>query len=278
MIHTSGHFEGYNACQLFYQTWLPEKSPRAVLAMVHGVGEHCGRYNNLVDYLVAHSYAAIGFDHRGHGQSAGQRGHIYAWSDYRSDVSYFLQLVEQLQAGIPVFLYGHSMGSLVVLDYILHTPEELQGAILSGLPIEPAGVAKPYLVAIAKLLSRVWPTFPVQLGLDARSLSRDPAVAKAYQDDPLVHGSVTTRWGTEGLKTLAWVKERAGEIRLPVLLIHGEDDPLNTIQGARRYFEQIAYPDKSLLVYPGSLHEPHNDLDCDQVAADIGQWLGTHLN
>jgi len=277
MQYSSGTFEGQGGCSLYYQAWRPGGSPRAALAILHGVGEHSGRYFNLVDCLVPHGFTIIGFDLRGHGQSGGARGHIDRWSDYRLDTGRFVELVRQLQPGIPVFLYGHSLGSLIVLEYLLHTGDGLTGAVLSGLPIEPAGVAKPSLILLAKTLSRIWPTFPIKLGLDANHLSRDPQVVKAYQEDPLVHGTATARWGTESLNTLAWVKPRTAEVHLPVLIVHGGDDPMNLPSGARSFFEGIRFPDKAIKIYPGSLHEPHNDLGHEQVAADLEQWIAAHL-
>jgi alpha-beta hydrolase superfamily lysophospholipase len=276
MNYTSGHFDGGDRFDLFYQGWLPDGQARAVLALVHGVGEHCGRYQSLVDCLVAHRYAIIGFDHRGHGRSAGRRGHVTSWREYRADVAEFLSLVSRLQPDIPIFLYGHSMGSLIVLDYILPHQAGLQGVILSGLAVEPVGLEKPHLVAIAKFMSGLWPSFPVVLGIKGEQLTRDPVLAKAYLDDPLVNRSGSARWGIEGLKTIARVKYRAHEIRLPVLLLHGEADPLNSLEGAQRFYSQITHQDKKMIVYPGTLHEPHNDLDKERVAEDICQWMEEH--
>jgi alpha-beta hydrolase superfamily lysophospholipase len=277
MHHSSGTFEGQGGCHLYYQSWTPEGDPHAALAILTGFGEHSGRYMNLVDCLVPHGFTVIGFDNRGHGLSEGRRGHIDRWSDYRFDTAKFLELVRQLQPGIPVFLYGHSLGALIGLEYLLHTSDSLSGGVLSGLPLEPVGVAKPALVLLAKTLSTIWPTCQLKVGLDPNHLSRDTSVARAYEDDPLVHGTATTRWGTEGLKTVAWVKTRAAEIHLPILVIHGGADPINLPSGSRSFFEGITFPDKTLKIYPGSLHEPHNDLDHEQVAADLEQWMASHL-
>lgn len=277
MNHTTGTFQSPGGDELVYQTWQPNGDPKAVMIICHGVGEHSGRYMNLVHPLTEQGYAVMGYDHLGCGQSAGQRGHINSWEDFRSGLRSCLGLVQTSYPNIPVFLYGHSMGALIALDFIQRSPQELQGVILSGTPIEPAGVGTPAKELIAKLLSRVWPTYSIDLGLNPASLSRDSQIVKAYQEDPLVQRNVTVRWGTEAMSIQSHTAQRPDLIQLPVLFIHGSDDPLNLLSGVRRFFQNISYPDKQLHVYQGSLHEPHNDLEHDQVAQDIINWLDGHL-
>jgi acylglycerol lipase len=272
MEHKKGTFQGAGGLELYYQSWRAEKS-LAVLAIIHGFGEHSGRYANVVNHLTPLGYAVYGFDLRGHGRSPGQRGHINAWDEYRGDVKNFLQMISKQETNLPVFLLGHSMGALIALDYLLHDPAGLSGAIISGVPLEPVGVAKPFLVMLARVLSLLWPHFSLPLGLDPKGISRDPAVVKAYQADPLVHGKTTVRWGTEILKTIEWVKAHAAEVKIPILLIHGSSDPLNSPDGTRNFFEKVTFPDKQMKIYPGSVHEAHNDLDFKLVMNDMVQWL-----
>jgi alpha-beta hydrolase superfamily lysophospholipase len=272
-----GHFRGVGSVDLYFQSWREEEKARAVLAFIHGFGEHCGRYLNVVNHLTPLGYGVYGFDLRGHGRSPGQRGHIQSWNEYRGDVNAFLQKVSSQEPTLPVFLLGHSMGALIALDYLLHNPAGLRGAIVSGAPLEPVGVAKPFLVLLARVLSRVWPRFSLPLGLDPKGISRDPDVVKAYEADPLVHGKTTVRWGMEILKTIERVKTHPAEVHIPLFLIHGGSDPLNSPDGTRSFFEKIIYPDKEMKIYPGSYHEVHNDLDYKQVMKDMAQWLGKHI-
>jgi alpha-beta hydrolase superfamily lysophospholipase len=278
MIYTSSKFQAAGPIELFYQAWLPDDSPKAVLVICHGVGEHSGRYMNLVLPLTQRQIAVWSYDHQGCGSSPGQRGHIDSWEDFRSGLAAFLELVHTENPGLPVFLYGHSMGALIVLDYIQSGPHGLQGAVLSSAPIEPAGVKKPLKVLVARLLSRVTPAYSIELGVDPASLSRDPQVVQAYRDDPLVQGFVSVRWGTEAMSVQDRVSMNAHLIQLPVLFIHGADDPLHLVNGVRSFFEKIQYPDKQLLVYEGSLHEPHNDLEHETVASDLADWLERRLS
>ena len=277
MNHSEGAFPGVGGPELYYQKWLPEGSPLAILAIVHGFGEHSGRYSTVVNHLTSRGFAIYGFDHRGHGRSPGQRGHINAWDEYRGDVSAFLKTIQAQNPQEAIFLMGHSMGALIVLDYVLRRPEKLAGTIVSGTPIDPVGFAKPYLITLARLLSRILPKFPIKIPFDAATISRDADVVAAYQQDPLVHCLATPRWGTESQKTIQWIKSRPQDLQMPILMIHGGSDPINTVAGCEDFFEKVSYPDKQLLVYPESYHEPHNDLDHKQVVEDLEKWLTKHL-
>lgn len=277
MKEQTGHFEGVKGLKLFYKAWLPDEPPKAILVLIHGVGEHIDRYPHLVEGLVPAGFLLTGYDQRGHGRSEGQRGHIDSWEEYRGDIRIFLDVARKLAPGRPLFLWGHSQGSLEVLDYVLRYPEGLAGAIISATALEPTDAAPPHLVLVAKVLSGIMPRFALKVKLEGASLSRDPQVAQAYMNDPLVHWQRSARWGTESLKTIQWIKAHAGDVRLPVLFLHGEADPLVSVAGAQRFFEQITYPDKTLRIYPGSLHECHNDLDCGLVVADVASWLNSHL-
>lgn len=283
MEHQEGTFQGTGGLELFHQRWRGasvsgEDTARAALAIVHGFGEHSGRYMNLVRHLVPLGFAVHAFDNRGFGRSSGQKGHIDAWSEYRGDVDAFLRQVRADEAAeCPLFLMGHSMGGLIVLDFILRDASGLRGTILSAPGLRPVGVAKPHLVLIAKFLSRLWPRFSLDIGLDAPSISRDPAVVQAYLDDPLCHARGTVRWGTESLAAIDWIWRHADNVNLPLLLVQGGGDRLVAADGARDFFDRVSFADKELHIYEDVFHEPHNDLDHEQAAADLASWLERHL-
>jgi alpha-beta hydrolase superfamily lysophospholipase len=278
MNHTQDAFEGAGGLKLFSQSWRPEGPVQAVLAIVHGFGEHSGRYTNVVRHFVPRGYAVHGFDLRGHGRSPGQRGHINAWAEYRDDVKAFLGHVAKQEPGRPVFLLGHSLGSIIALDYGLHHAQGLSGLILSGLAVDPVGAATPLLVATARLMSRIWPTLSMGVKLDKGALSRIPEVVSEYTADPLVHGLGTARWGTECLDAIAWCKAHASELRLPLLVVHGDSDRINTAAGARLVFEAARSQDKRLVLVPGGHHEPHNDLGREQTFQALEEYLGKRLS
>ncbi|MBT9312938.1 alpha/beta hydrolase [Leptothoe kymatousa] len=269
-------FCGAHGLSLFYQAWYPRRTAKAIVVIVHGFGEHCDRYHTVTTALTQAGYAVFGFDNQGHGRSEGQRGHIDRWQDYRDNVSAFLTQVRRHEPSLPLFIFGHSLGGLIVLDFALLQPQDIAGIIISGPPIRPVGIAKPYLVTIARILSGVWPRFSMAVGAGKATLSRDPAIVQQIQEDPLTHSMATVRWGTECLVAIANVRRTISQLQLPILLIHGSADKINDVRGSQEIFDRITLADKTFQVYPGSYHEPHNDLDRDKVMVDVIHWLDHH--
>ncbi len=312
-----GTFNGSNDLQLFYQSWYPQpaavantrldtgKNPEAdnpeedasplrsarssvkgVLALVHGLGEHSGRYCAVVKGLTAAGYAIYAFDNQGHGRSEGQRGHINSWQDYRDNIQAFLQLVRQQEPDAPLFLMGHSLGGLIVLDYVLRSAQlpqfqalNLLGIVVSAPAIQPpGGTAHSARVILARLLSGLFPRLSLKMKLSSSGLSRKQEMDREIADDPLIHPYATLRWGSETLNTIKWVRAHIDQLCLPILLTHGDADPIIAPEGSREIFQQIQIPDKTLTLYPGSYHEPHNDLDADIVVADLVNWLNGYVS
>lgn len=278
MIHEDGHFTGANELELFWQCWLPDGDRRAVILLIHGLGEHSGRYDNVVDALVPRGFAIYTFDHRGHGRSPDRQcAHITDWGDYRTDVDNFRRLVRERQPDLPLFLYGHSMGGLIALNYALHHPEGLAGVVASAPAlVEPE--TPPFMRAAVRLLSRVNPEAELDAGLDTEGLSRETAVVEAYEKDPLVHSKISARWGAEFLAAIDWTHVNAAEFEPPLLILHGEADPIVPPRGSQRFYKNVKITDKQRITYPGGYHEPHNDLQHEQVTADVSEWLENHLS
>lgn len=273
MRDVEGSFRGAGGLELHYMNWRPRSEPVAVIVLVHGVGEHCGRYMNMVGPLRESGYSVYGYDQRGHGASPGHSVHIDSWAEYRQDLGLFLEMVAEQVPDRLLILYGHSMGSLVVLDYLLHERSGLAGAIISGVALEPAGVGSPATIAMARVLSGVVPRFYVDLGLDPGSLSRAPEAQEARRTDPLVASRATVRWGTESLKAVERVRNGMSAIEIPLLVLHGGADKLNLPEGAQALYDAASHHRTTLRIYPEVCHEPHNDLGHERVAADITGWL-----
>ena len=279
MQHEKGQFQGEGGLQLFYQGWRPEAETKAALIIAHGLGEHSGRYANVVNHLIPRGYAIYGYDLRGHGRSPGKRGHINSWGEYRADAHAFLRMVREQQPDRPLFLMGHSLGSLIALEYTLRdsgAAEWVQGVVSSGTALSTEGFS-PLLLMISRVLSRVLPALGIKTGLDATALSRNPAVVQAYQDDPLVHGVGTPRMATESMAAIEWTLGHAANWNLPLLLLHGVADRLAPIGPSRTFFDQVSIADKRMIEYPGGYHEPHNDTNHEQATADLEQWLAQHI-
>ncbi|MFN2227208.1 MAG: lysophospholipase [Anaerolineae bacterium] len=276
MDHSEGSFPGHGGLELYYQRWRPEGRPCAALAVVHGFGEHSGRYGNVVDWFVPRGFAVYAFDLRGHGHSPGQRGHVDSFAEYRGDVRAFLDLVGREEPSRPLFLLGHSQGGLIVLNYVLHDPAGLAGVVSCSPAIGKLGIS-PMLLVVARVLSRVWPRFSLEAGLDVNALSRDPAVVQAYVDDPLVHGKASARLGTEISAAIDWTQAHAADMALPSLIIHGCSDHLCMSDASQAFYERITFADKERYEYEGHYHELFNDLDKEIVLADVEAWLQARL-
>jgi alpha-beta hydrolase superfamily lysophospholipase len=275
MEHIESQFTGCGGLELYAQSWLPEGEVKAILAIVHGFGEHSGRYGNVVGWFVPRGYLVTGFDMRGMGRSPGPRGHVNDWQELREDVTAFLRWSQAQSPDAPLFLLGHSQGGLVVLDYAEHDPQGLAGVIASGPALGKLPVS-PLMIWAARLMSKVWPRFTQDVKLDASALSRDPAVPIAYRDDPLVHGLASARLGTEILATIDRVLARASDLRLPCLIVHGSADRFAPAEATRAFYESLTCPDKQRIEYEGYYHEVFNDIGKEKVLADVETWLAHH--
>ena len=268
-------FTGHGGLELYYRCWRPEGRPKAVLPIVHGHGEHSGRYAHVADWFVPRGYSVYAFDLRGHGRSQGKRGALKDFGEYREDVRAFLDLVQEAEPA-PVFLAGHSLGGLIVLNYVLRDPSGLAGVVASG-PILSAPGLSPFLLWLSKVLARVWPSLVLDSGLDTSALSRDLAVVEAYVNDPLVHSKGSPSLANEMMGTVDWTQAHAAEMALPCLIVHGSEDRLCDPQASQVFIDNVTFPDKERIEYEGYYHEVYNEPGKEQVFADIEAWLERHL-
>lgn len=270
-----GTFKGANGLELYYQSWHPQDPARAVIVIVHGHGGHSSIFARLVEYLIEHNYLIYSFDLRGHGRSPGQRGYINSWAEYRADLKALLNLVKTQQPDLPLFLIAQSMGGTIALDYVLRESHQLQGLILMS-PALGLGVS-PWKLLIGKMLSGILPHFALNSGIDFSAGSRDRSIVAEYALDPLRHRQGTARLATELLKTIDWINARASDIQVPVLILHGGADRVTPLQNSRIFFDRVTIADKEMQEYPDSYHELQDDLDYQEVLADMNDWLEKHL-
>lgn len=269
-------FAGVGGVSLFRQVWRPAGPARAVLMNIHGLGDHSGLYPTLGDHLVGRGITVHAMDLRGNGRSGGQRAYVERWEEYREDLHRFVALVRQEEPGRSVFLLGNSLGGLIVLDYVLHHPEGLRGVIAASPPLGRLGVSAP-LLALGRVLSRLWPRFSLRTGMDLSGLARDPAVVEAVLADPLFHRVGTARLSTEVVATIARVQAAAPAFPLPLLVFHGSADRMVPPEGSREFVARVGHPDRELREYPGALHVLFADLDHERVLTDLERWIEARL-
>lgn len=276
MEHQEGFFKGVRDAQIYYQAWLPKDDPRAILIIVHGLGEHSGRYTNVVHQVVPLGYAVYGLDHLGHGRSDGTRVYVDRFSDYTKTLDTFVSMVKEWQPGRPCFMLGHSMGGLITSTYLLDHQERLDGAVLSGPAVKVGDSISRMTITLGQVLSAIVPKAGL-VQLDASAVSRDPAVVEAYVNDPLVHtGKTTARLAAELVKAMQRVTAEAAKIKLPLLLLQGGEDTLVDPSGAQMLYDTVSTKDKTLHVYDGLYHEVHNEPEKARVLDDLATWLQTH--
>ncbi|HVP78444.1 MAG TPA: lysophospholipase [Thermodesulfobacteriota bacterium] len=277
MKHEEGFFKGVRGANIYFQCWLPESEPRAVLLIVHGLAEHSGRYGNLVNAFVPLGYAVYGIDHLGHGKSDGTRVYVKRFDDYTNTLKIYFDMICKWQPDKPIFLVGHSMGGLIGAVYLLDHQEGLAGAVLSGPAVKIPTHVTPAMRFVGKILSGLIPKFGL-VGLSADGVSRDPAVVQAYVSDLLVHrGKMTARLAAEMLKAMQTINGQAARITLPILFVQGSADKLVDPAGARMLYDTVSSADKKIKIYDGFYHEVFNEPEHDRVLHDVEMWLEARL-
>jgi len=277
MKHKEGTFTGYKGLKLYYQCWLPDKEPKAVLLVAHGLAEHSGRYKNLVDYFVPKGYAVYALDHRGHGKSEGTRAYVDNFNDYLIDLKTFFDKVRKENKNLKIFLFGHSLGGTIATAYAIEHQDELAGLMVSGSSLVPTKSVSPALLAMAGIVSALAPKMGVTL-LDASLISRDETVVDAYVNDPLVfRGKIPARTGAEMARMWKQLPAQMPTIKLPVLIMHGMADQLTDPRGSKLLYERAGSKDKTLKIYDDCYHEICNEPDREQVFVDMESWLTKHL-
>ncbi len=276
MNSIEGSFKGVRGLSIFYQAWLPEGEVKAVLLIVHGLGEYCGRYMNVVNHFVPLGYAVYGLDHIGHGKSDGAREYVDRFEDFTDNLTTYYNMVTGWQAGKPVFLLGHSLGGLIATYYLLDHQASFKGAIISAPAIKIGAGISQATITMGKILSVVMPKAGV-LALDAGAISRDPQVVSAYDNDPLVfHGKTPARLAAEMLKAMQRVTAELGKITLPFIAVQGGQDKLVDPAGAQMLYDQASSKDKTIKIYDGLYHEVFNEPERARVLGDVETWLAAH--
>jgi alpha-beta hydrolase superfamily lysophospholipase len=274
-----GFFASRDGLQLYHEIWSAHGPARATLLVVHGYGEHCGRYGFPIAYFTARGYEMVAFDYRGHGQAAGTRGHCYHFEEFLYDLDAALDLAARRAAERPLFVVAHSHGALVALRYFLdpaQRPPQVRGLCLSspflGLAMKPPAAK----LAVARLASRVVPRLAMSSAIPASDLSHEPAVVAAYTSDRWVHNVATVRWFTEASAAQAYCAAHPQGLKIPLLCQVAGADRVVNVETTRAVFDAVAQRDKQLIVYPDCFHEIFNETERDRIFADLDEWLRGH--
>jgi alpha-beta hydrolase superfamily lysophospholipase len=270
--HSTESFIASDGVSLFAQRWVPAQIKGHVI-LIHGYGEHSSRYAHVADRLNAEGYAVYTYDQRGHGQSPGRMGRIESFDRLIEDANEFTGKILSEAGPEPRFIFGHSMGGLVVSAFVLRFAPDVRGLVLTNPAVKADDNTSPFLRKIAKWAARFAPGMKAH-ALDINGLSRVPEVVKAYASDPLVHhGYIDARTGYEMMKTIEFVQANLKKLQLPFLTVHGTADRLVPSRAAELLYEQASSRDKSIHLYDGGYHELFNDLTADRFFDDLLDWL-----
>ena len=268
-------WQNADGLQIFAQCWPAAITPLATVSLVHGYGEHCGRYKHVADKLTQAGFNVISFDHQGHGQSSGWRGHITTYDALLDDISRLLIEAQQRFPQTPQFLYGHSMGGNLVLNYALRRRPQLAGVVVTSPWLRLAKFPSAMTIRLGRLVSRVWPSFTSSSGLDNSALSRDPTVVQAYGSDLLNHNRISPRLFTQINGAGQWALDNASQFSLPLLLMHGTADRITSYEASHQFAGGIS-TGCTLKLWDNFYHEIHNEPEQDEVITFVVEWLRAH--
>lgn len=268
--------------KIFYQKWMPaSEETKRILVIQHGIGEHSNRYENIIKKLANTNTGVYALDARGHGRSEGKRGHVNQFQEFVDDLSQLIDIAINENPNTPVHLLGHSMGGLIASKFALEPTlqKKLSSLILSGSAFEiPTSIDMEIKKVAGEFVSFVLPALTLPSGLDSNLISHDKEVVRDYNNDPMVHGMISTQLATNMFKLGPSILKKADILRLPVFVLHGGDDRITSPRGSEKLFEKVSSEDKQLKIYDGAYHESMNETDDKKeiVLNDIKEWILNH--
>jgi alpha-beta hydrolase superfamily lysophospholipase len=263
----------------YMQGWEPEGKTKAIVCLIHGLGEHTGRYAHVGKAFNDAGYALFGFDLRGHGQTGGPRGHFPSLDAVLQDIHQFVAFQKQNNPGLPVFLYGHSLGGLMSLAYAIQFDDGLKGVVVTGSALRSALQEQKAKIMMARILGTLAPAMTIPSGLEAAAISRDPAVVEKYVNDPLVHDKTSLGLGKAALTAIDLCFAHTKEFKPPLLIMHGKADRLTYPSGSEDFAKLASETNKdvTLRLWDGLYHELHNEPEQKEVFKVMIEWMDRHL-
>ncbi len=274
MSHNVFNWIAKDGTEIFGQTWSVEE-PKAIVGIIHGMGEHAARYNYLIDTLNMAGITVVGYDQPGHGKTKGKRGHVSSYEQLQNCVGDLLEKMEEFAPGKPKFLFAHSMGGNVLLNYLITKNPNINGAIVSGPWLKLAFDPPAIQVKLAQWVCGILPGLVQSSKLDVTAISKDPKEVKRYVDDPLVHDKISTLFFVGVHEHGVWALEHAAELKTPLLLYHGTADKL-TSHNASKEFASKVKGDVTFKSLEGFYHESHNEPERGELFEMILNWITAH--
>lgn len=260
-----------DSLHIYSQGWQPDGKPKAVLCLVHGHGEHSGRYTYIAEFLRDSGFAVVAFDLRGHGRSQGLRGFFPGYNLLLEDITLFLREVKKLYHNTPLFLYGQSLGGNLVINYTLKYEPKLTGIIVAAPLLRTTFKPPAWKILVGKIMYTLWPTLSLSSGVDLYGLSRDTNVVRSRLNDTLYHNRVTPRF-LDVFKAGEWAIYNTERLDSPMLLMHGNADRITSVDASRE-FDSRAGALCELKIWEGYYHAFHEEIDREVIFAYIIKWM-----
>lgn len=257
---------------IYQKSWIPDPHLKAIIVLIHGVGEHISRYEHLARYFCSQRYLVTGIDLRGHGNSGGRRGDTPSYERLLDDIHQFVEKIMGKYVRIPIFIYGHSMGANLVINYLIRDKPSIRGAVFSSPGLKPRSIGPKWKLPVARFLNLLLPRISLSNEVDVDGLSRDKRVVENYKNDPLVHNRITLRMGLSVIDAGKYAVKQAKEISVPSLLLLGTDDRIVDLE-VNREFSANLISQHETIEYSKLYHELHNEPESAVVLKDIQQWM-----
>ena len=270
MKHTDFYQEAFDGRKMFFNQCLADNEPVANLALVHGLGEHSGRYEDFARYFTSKNINIVAVDLFGHGQTEGIKGHTPKMEDYLWQIDYLIKITKSFAPNIPTFLYGHSMGGCFVLNYLYKNKPSLAGVIASAPAIKPGLPISKLKLLLGKFGRKFMPSLTQPNGLELNNLSHDQNIIAAYKKDKLVHNLVSGVLGIGIIEWGDWLNESPKSSSVPALVMHGEEDILTNYEASKLFCQKNKIAFKN---WPGLFHEIHNEPEKLEVFEFTFKWM-----
>lgn len=260
-----------HGCEIYGFHTQPEHI-KGVVVLVHGFGEHSGRYiENVIPMLLAANLAVVTYDNVGHGKSDGKRGHCPSYEALLDILKEIIQKAESVFSNFPIFLYGHSMGANLVLNYALRRATRIDGIVATSPYLRLAFQPPKWKMFLGKMMMKVMPSITLPSGLDPKGISRIPEEVEKYKNDALVHDKVSPMFSFPVMDAGEWAITNASQLKVPTLLLHGTADEIIDYKGTQEFHQNSNQT--TLKLFDGGFHELHHDLCRKEMLAAITSWI-----
>ena len=262
---------------LMYYSWLPNKKIKVAIGIIHGLGEHSSRYDDFAEYFCKKGYGVYSIDLRGHGKSEGKRGHVNNFKKLIDDSEEMFINIRKENLNVPMVMFGHSLGGCIALNYLCENQsKEIDLAIISSPWLKTVLEPPKFIIYIQKILVVLFPSFTLNNRLDPYHLSKNTNKVKKYIKDPLVHNRISLKMFSEVNMAIDKIENESEKINIPVLLLHGKKDNIISFKGTKKISKKIN--NSKLILYEGLYHEPHNDLEKNQILDNYTSFIKNNID